>query len=221
MYAIAIDRDGVCEVQSSNAGQCLLFDIAPLDRARNISRLMLGDTMFSGWGVRTIAEGEVRYNPMSYHNGSVWPHDTALIGAGMARCGLKWDAIRVLTGMFEASRFFELQRLPELLCGFARQPGRGPTQYPVACSPQAWSAGAVFLLLESCLGLSIDARSMVVSCDRPQLPPWLDWVAVEGLEVGASRLDLVFRRADSDVSVSVNKSTTGGPEPEVVLVKRI
>jgi glycogen debranching enzyme len=180
----------------------------------------MSDAMFSGWGIRTLAVGESRYNPMSYHNGSVWPHDSAIIGAGLARYGYKRDALRILTGLFEASRFFELGRLPELLCGFPRGAGQGPTRYPVACSPQAWAAGSVFLLLEACLGLTIDARNFLVSCDRPQLPPWLDWVSVEGLEVGPARLDLVFRRSDVDVSVSVTKLTPD-LEPEVVVIKRV
>ncbi len=220
-YALAIDGDDrVCRVRSSNPGHCLFFDAVPLERARTVAHTLMSKAMFTGWGVRTIATGEARYNPMSYHNGSVWPHDSAIAGAGMARYGAKRDALHVLTGLFDASRHFDTQRLPELLCGFDRVRGRGPTRYPVACSPQAWAAGAVFLLLEACLGLSIDARARMVSCDRPQLPPWLDWVSVEGLEVGPTRLDLVFRRSDADVSVSVAKLTRER-EPEVVVVKRV
>jgi glycogen debranching enzyme len=220
-YAMAIDGDDeVCAVRASNAAHALMFDLASPERARLIAQTLMSEHMFSGWGVRTVAVGEARYNPISYHNGSVWPHDSAIAGAGMARYGMKREALHILTGMYDASRHFDLQRLPELLCGFSRQPGQGPTRYPVACSPQTWAAGAVFLLIGACLGLTIDARTRVVSCDRPQLPPWLDWVSVEGLEVGSTRLDLVFRRADADVSVGVAK-VTREREPEVVLIKRV
>jgi len=152
-YAIALDGDKhPCRVRTSNAGHCLYTGIASPMRARLVAGTLTQPDMFSGWGVRTVACDERRYNPMSYHNGSVWPHDNALIAAGMARYHLGHQAERILLGMFETCQSVDLQRLPELVCGFARMPGAGPTLYPVACAPQSWAAGAVYLLLSSCLG---------------------------------------------------------------------
>src|SRR5262249_12613354 len=139
-YALALDGDKKpCKVRASNAGQCLFTGIAEDEPARRITEQLLGDAFFTGWGIRTISSAEVRYNPMSYQDGSVGPQDNALIAAGMSRYGDKNAAVRVLNGLFEASTFVDLHRLPELFCGFIRRPGEGPTLYPVACSPQTWS----------------------------------------------------------------------------------
>src|SRR6185503_4788148 len=142
-----------------NAGHCLYTGIAAPERARRVADTLPAEDSFSGWGVLTVSAGEPRYNPMSYHNGSVWPHDNAIIGAGFARYGFIDGAARILAGLFDASLFVDASRLPELFCGFDRRPGEGPTLYPVACSPQSWAAAAPFLLLQACLGLSIDARA--------------------------------------------------------------
>ena len=153
-YALALDgRKKPCKVRTSNAGHCLLSGIADLTSAGMVARTLMGEESFSGWGVRTVAHGESRYNPMSYHDGSVWPHDNALISVGFARYGFNEYSVRLLDSLLAASGFFEGQRLPELFCGFERSPGKAPTQYPVACSPQAWASGAAFMLLQSCLGL--------------------------------------------------------------------
>src|SRR5262249_49371194 len=153
-YALALDGEKrPCRVRASNAGHCLLTGIASPEHAARTARTLLGDDFFTGWGVRTVAASEARYNPMSYHNGSVWPHDNALIACGLSRYGLREPVLAILSGLFEASHFLELQRMPELFCGFARRNGSGPTLYPVACAPQAWAAGAVYLLLQACLGL--------------------------------------------------------------------
>ena len=157
--------------------------------------------------MRTLCASERRYNPLSYHNGSVWPHDNALIGAGLARYGHKEHASRILTGLFNASEFVDLRRLPELFCGLPRRPGEGPTLYPVACSPQAWAAGAPFLLLEALLGMSVNGAAPRVSFREPQLPPFLDQVTIRGLQVGAHRVDLSLRRHPEDVGISVLGST--------------
>ncbi|HET6756517.1 MAG TPA: amylo-alpha-1,6-glucosidase, partial [Burkholderiales bacterium] len=141
------------------------------------------------------------YNPMSYHNGSVWPHDNALIAMGLSRYGLQSGAERILSAMFDASTFIELNRLPELICGFSRRLGEGPTLYPVACSPQAWAAGAVFYLLQACLGLSLGREGIVFK--RPTLPPFLDWLEIRNLRTGKSEMDLLLRRHDTDVTVNV------------------
>jgi glycogen debranching enzyme len=168
-----------------------------------VAATLLDDLSFSGWGVRTLSAAERRYNPLSYHNGSVWPHDNALVAAGLARYGMCREAARILTALHDASTQLELHRMPELLCGFKRRPGDGPTLYPVACAPQAWSAGAVFLTLQACLGLRIDAVAGRLELHDPVLPEFLDTVTLDGLTVGAGSVDLVLRRHGDDVAVHV------------------
>lgn len=214
-YALALDgRRRPCRVRSSNAGHCLYGGIAEQERGRRTAHSLLSEACFSGWGIRTIATSEARYNPMSYHNGSVWPHDNAIIAAGMAAYGFKQGAMKVLTGIFDASLFIELHRLPELFCGFSRRPEESPTLYPTACSPQAWAAGSGFQLLQACLGLHIDGTRRIVSFDRPVLPPFLERVQLWNLSVGTARLDLVLDRHGDEVAVRVARRTG---EVEVVL----
>ncbi|MBK9307091.1 MAG: amylo-alpha-1,6-glucosidase [Nitrospira sp.] len=203
-YALALDGRGrPCRVRSSNAGHCLYGGIAEQKRGLRTARALLGEDFFNGWGIRTIATSEARYNPMSYHNGSVWPHDNALIADGMAAYGDKQGAMKVLTGIFDASLFIPLHRLPELFCGFSRRPGESPTLYPTACSPQAWAAGAGFQLLQACLGLQIDGTRRLVSFDRPVLPPFLERVEIRNLSVGTARLNLVLDRHENEVALRV------------------
>jgi glycogen debranching enzyme len=203
-YALALDGDGrPCRVRSSNAGHCLLAGIAEPDRGIRTARTLLAEDSFSGWGIRTIATSEARYNPMSYHNGSVWPHDNALIAAGMARYGDKEGAMKILTGLFDASLFLTLHRLPELFCGFSRRSGQGPTLYPTACAPQAWASAAGFVLLQSCVGLEIDATRRQVRFVDPALPPFLERVEIRKLMVGDACLDVVLERHPEDVRVKV------------------
>jgi glycogen debranching enzyme len=161
------------------------------------------EEVFSGWGVRTLASNETRYNPMSYHNGSVWPHDNALIAWGMARYGFKEPVMKILTGQFDASLFVDLHRLPELFCGFVRRPGEGPTLYPVACAPQAWSAGSVFLMLQACLGMSIHGAEERIRFSNPTLPQFLQEIKIDNLRVGKATVDLMIERHPQDVSVRV------------------
>ncbi|MGH8718588.1 MAG: amylo-alpha-1,6-glucosidase [Burkholderiales bacterium] len=201
-FALALDGEKKpCRVASSNAGHALLCGIADAAKAHKVSQSLLNDTAFSGWGIRTISNDQPKYNPMSYHNGSVWPHDNALIAMGLSRYGLQSGAERILSAMFDASTFIELNRLPELICGFSRRVGEGPTLYPVACSPQAWAAGAVFYLLQACLGLSLGREGIVFK--RPTLPPFLDWLEIRNLRTGKSEMDLLLRRHDKDVTVNV------------------
>ncbi|HJT76474.1 MAG TPA: amylo-alpha-1,6-glucosidase [Gemmataceae bacterium] len=203
-YALALDgKKRPCRVRTSNAGHCLLTGIAAPEHARRTAQTLLGHESFSGWGVRTLAATEVRYNPMSYHNGSVWPHDNALIGAGLARYGLKDSVLGVLTGLFDASLFVDLHRMPELFCGFVRRPREGPTLYPVACAPQAWAAAAVFMLLQSALGLSINAPEARICFHYPLLPPFLKEVQVRNLRVGEAVVDLLLLRYGQDVGINV------------------
>jgi glycogen debranching enzyme len=207
-YAFALDRDKrQCQVRSSNAGHCLFTGIAEPERARKLMRMFTDENFFSGWGIRTIAASEKRYNPMSYHNGSVWPHDNALIGFGCAQMPQKELACQILTGLFDASLFLDLHRLPELFCGFSRQPGRGPTLYPTACSPQAWSAGAVFLLLQACLGLTIRASEATIYFFYPRLPEWLQEVSIQGLRLGGSSVDLEIIKNKESVAVTPVRQT--------------
>ncbi len=203
-YALALDGRGrPCRVRSSNAGHCLYGGIAGKERGVRTARALLSKELFSGWGIRTIATSEARYNPMSYHNGSVWPHDNAIIAAGMAAYGHKQGAMKVLTGIFDTSLFLELHRLPELFCGFSRRAGESPTLYPTACSPQAWASGAGFLMLQACLGLRIDAPHRLVSFVRPALPPFLERVEIRNLSIGTGRLDLVLDRHENEVALRV------------------
>jgi glycogen debranching enzyme len=164
---------------------------------------LLDAKSFSGWGVRTVAVGEARYNPMSYHDGSVWPHDNALIAAGLARYGLKEEVLQIMAALFDASLFIDLHRLPELFCGFVRRPGEGPTLYPVACSPQSWSAASVFLLLQACLGLTIHAAENRLSFVHPVLPAFLNKLELHNLRVGKGRVDLLLLRHGHDVGINV------------------
>ncbi|QBD80155.1 amylo-alpha-1,6-glucosidase [Ktedonosporobacter rubrisoli] len=190
-----------CDVVSSNAGQCLWSGIVPEEQAqRVVSRLMQKD-MYNGWGMRTLSTQARRYNPMSYHNGSVWPHDTAMVGEGFARYGRKTEAGQLLQGIYHASLYFEAARLPELYCGFPRREGYGPTRYPVACSPQAWAAGAPFLLVNALLGFRPDAEHHCLRLDRPTLPEWLQKMEIRDLHLGGQHLHLRFVRSGQHTQV--------------------
>jgi glycogen debranching enzyme len=158
---------------------------------------------FSGWGIRTLAQGEARYNPMSYHNGSVWPHDNAVIAIGFSRYGFKREAARVFEGLFDAAKNQELRRLPELFCGFMRKPRRGPTPYPVACSPQAWAASSVFAMLGACVGLEQAHAENELRFREPLMPAFLDDVVIRNVGLGASRADLRLHRYGNDVAPTV------------------
>ena len=217
LYAMALDgQKRPCLARASNAGHLLYCGIAGRERARRLARTLLGPEFYSGWGIRTVAAGESRYNPMSYHDGSVWPHDNAIIAQGMADYGFKSMALLILQGLFEASQFMDLNRLPELFCGFDRRPGEGPTLYPVACSPQSWSSAAPFLLLQAVLGLRIDGDRRSVVFDHPVLPSILSELRIRGLSVGGGSADVLLTRQKPDVGVHVMHRS--GPI-EVLMVK--
>jgi glycogen debranching enzyme len=203
-YALALDGDKQqCRVRSSNAGQALFTGIARPDRAARVARELLRPTSFSGWGIRTVPRGERRYNPMSYHNGSIWPHDNAMIAAGFARYGIKGAVDRVFEGLFAAAGYLDLRRLPELFCGFQRTRGRGPTLYPVACSPQSWAASTPFALLQAALGLEFDPDRKEILLRNPRLPVFLDRVVLRNLHLAGSSVDLAVTRHGADVSLQV------------------
>jgi glycogen debranching enzyme len=216
-YAIALDGDNrPCRVRTSNPGHCLMMGIAAGDRAARVVEQLMADASFSGWGVRTLAAGEPRYNPMSYHNGSIWPHDNGIVALGLSRYGHQAEALRILTGLFEASRHFDLARLPELFCGFTRRDGEAPTLYPVACSPQSWAAGAPLMLLEACLGLQINARDRSIRFDRGCLPEAFDRLRIENLAVGDARVSFELERHRHGIGVNV---LAGEGDVEIVNVK--
>jgi glycogen debranching enzyme len=204
-YALALDGDKrPCRVRSSNPGHCLFTGlVASEDRARRLAATLMDDTTFAGWGLRTIAAGEARYNPMSYHNGSIWPHDNAIAAAGLARYGFTAAATRILDAMLDLSQAMDLHRLPELLCGFHRRSEERPTQYPVACAPQAWAAGAVYMLLQASLGMDIDAVERRITFHAASLPLSIDRLVLTNLTVGDARVDLALERHAQDVGVTV------------------
>jgi glycogen debranching enzyme len=209
-YALALDGDKrACRVRSSNAGHVLLTGLARRDHAEAVARTMLGPDHFSGWGIRTLSSSSPRYNPMSYHDGSVWPHDNALIAAGLARYGYTRSAGAILSGLFDACRALEDARLPELLCGFDRRPGEPPTLYPIACSPQAWAAGSVFLLLQAVLGLTIDAPIGLVQLVHPALPGPFDQLSIHGLELPSGSVDLLVERSGDALDLRVLRACDG------------
>jgi glycogen debranching enzyme len=203
-FALALDGNKhPCRVRTSNAGHCLFTGIASRERAQRTAQTLLDSNSYSGWGIRTVAASESRFNPMSYHNGSVWPHDNALIALGLARYGLKQAVMQLLNGLLDASLFVDLHRMPELFCGFTRRPGEGPTAYPVACSPQAWAAAAVFAFLQACLGMTVDAPMAQVYFDYPLLPASLKQVRLHNLTVGEASLDLLLVHHGNDVGINV------------------
>ncbi len=203
-YAIALDgQKRPCRVRTSNAGHCLFGGIAMPDRARRVADGLTGPDIFSGWGIRTVASTETRYNPMSYHNGSVWPHDNGVIAAGLSRYHFDDLVAAPLTALFDASGTMDSHRLPELFCGFHRRAGEGPTLYPVACSPQAWASGAVFHLIDACLRISIDVGRRRVCIDRPVLPPFLSYLRLLDLALPFGRADLLFEQKPLGVCVTV------------------
>ncbi|WP_116141173.1 amylo-alpha-1,6-glucosidase [Trinickia diaoshuihuensis] len=203
-YGIALDGHGeLCRVLASNAGHLLAFGLPTRARGEAVARHLQSTLFHTGWGVRTLAAGQARYNPMAYHNGSVWPHDNALCARGLARYGNKQAAVHLLQALFEAAVSFDM-RLPELFCGLGRRRGEPPTAYPVACLPQAWAAGAPFMMLEACLGVTVDAERGEVRIDQPALPEGIDWLEVRNLHVGDETVSITFRRVGEKVVPSAD-----------------
>jgi glycogen debranching enzyme len=216
-YAVALDgAKHPCKVRTSNAGQLLFTGIVREDRARLVAADLMRPHFFTGWGIRTVAHGEPRYNPMSYHDGSIWPHDNALIALGLARYGLKHSVAHLFKALFDAATYMDLRRLPELFCGFRREKGRGPTLYPVACAPQAWASATPFTMLEASLGLEFDAERGEIRLRNPCLPAFLNEVVLRELQLGPSSVDLRVSRHGDDVSLEVLR-TRGRIQVSIVL----
>jgi glycogen debranching enzyme len=209
-YALALDGDGTpCRVRASNAGHLLYCGVPVLQRGGELCTQLLGQGFCSGWGIRTLLEGEARYNPMSYHNGSIWPHDTAICAAGMAKYGRRPEAVKIAGDLFEAANQFSM-RLPELFCGFSRETTQAPVPYPVACLPQAWASGSIFMLLQAILGIRIDGAAKEVHIERPLLPEGIDSLRVCELPVGDARIDIEFHRLGAEVGAVPSRHLEGG-----------
>jgi len=214
-YALAIDGEGQpCKVRASNPGHLLFCGVPERKRAQSVAQQLLSDSFRTGWGIRTLAEGQARYNPMSYHNGAVWPHDTSLCAAGIARYFGSVHIAPLVSELFEAANQFAM-RLPELFCGFERRTGQGPTPYPVACLPQAWASGAVFMLLQASLGLRVDGRRGEVHVDHPSLPVGIESLSILDLEVGDGSVALVLKRVDEGVMVMPDPVSGGNARVHV------
>jgi glycogen debranching enzyme len=205
-YVLALDGDKKpCAVRTSNPGHALLCGIASPERAAVVAATLMNRNSFSGWGVRTMAARESRYNPISYHNGTVWPHDNALIALGFSRYGLRKHALRIFSGMFGAMQYMDLFRPPELFCGFSRRNGTAPTQYPVACNPQSWASAMPFAVLDACLGVTFDARKNEIRFTNPALPDFVDELEIQNLTLNGSRIDVILRRYFDSVGVEVRR----------------
>lgn len=203
-FAIALDgKKKPIPLISSNPGQCLLSGIIIPSKAEKVCYRLLQEDMYSGWGIRTISKKMKPYNPMSYHNGSIWPHDNALIARGLKMHGYNEAVKTIATGIFESANHFRYWRLPELFCGFARVDPNPPVTYPTSCSPQAWSAGSIFLILQSLLGLIPNAEEDILYIKNPILPKWLAEVEIKDLRIGQSKLDLFFKKIEEKISFSV------------------
>ena len=203
-YGIALDGNNkLCRVLASNPGHLLFTGLPRADRAQKVAERLFSSSFFSGWGLRTLAVDQPRFNPMSYHNGSVWPHDTALSALGLSYYGERAGVVKLTSALFEVATQLDM-RLPELFCGFPRSAGESPVAYPVACLPQAWAAGAVFMMLQACLGLSIAGETAEVEIRDPTLPVGIDRLSVMDLQVGDGAIDLTFERLGGRVAVHSN-----------------
>jgi glycogen debranching enzyme len=201
---MALDADKrPADAIGSNAGQCLWTGIVRPDRARDVVERLMSPMLFSGWGIRTYGAGQPGYNPIGYHTGTVWPHDTSLVAAGLKRYGYHEEANLLIGRIFETAQHFPDFRLPELFCGFDREATPIPVPYPVACSPQAWAAGAPFLFLQTMLGLEAHADRRELELVQPHLPPWVRSVRLTNVRVGDAVVDLLFHSWRGTTSAEV------------------
>jgi glycogen debranching enzyme len=206
--ALGMDKDGgLFDVVSTNPGHGLEGSLFYEDKAEKLLERIMAPDMFNGWGIRTLSSKATAYNPMSYHNGTIWPHDNALIARGFAEMNRPDLVAKVFTGLFESARHMYYRRLPELFCGFRKEEGKEgdpPVRYAVACSPQAWAASAMYSLIQSMLNLIPDAANRTLRIKSPMLPPFLNLLQVNNLRVGDATVDLDFRRAHNSELVTVD-----------------
>jgi glycogen debranching enzyme len=210
-FALALDgKKQIVPTITSNAGHLLWSGVPDAEQAGKIIKHLLSKDMFSGWGIRTLSAAHRVFNPMSYHNGSVWPHDNSIIVAGMSHYGFSQAALPVVRGMYDVAIHIESQRLPELFCGMARTQATHPVWYPVSCSPQAWASGAMFLFLQTMLGIKAEAPANVLHVRNPVLPDFLDELTISNLSVGQSKISLQFKK-HGDRTLSNLLSVSGNP----------
>jgi glycogen debranching enzyme len=210
-FALALDgKKQPMPTIVSNAGHLLWSGVPDQQQAESVAKVLLGPDMFSGWGIRTLSASHSIFNPMSYHNGSVWPHDNALIIQGLARYGLTDSALPVIKGLHDVAVHSEFGRLPELFCGMGRAVGMHPVWYPVSCSPQAWASGTFFMILQSMLGIQPEAHRSVLHIRNPKLPRFLDKLTIRNLAIGKSRVALQFARHEDRTFANL-LSVTGEP----------
>jgi glycogen debranching enzyme len=202
--ALALDgkKNQVC-IKTSNPGHCLATAILDPEKAAAVARGLMAPDLYSGWGVRTLSQKERRYNPMSYHNGSIWPHDTSIAAMGLALYGHTEAAAKICESIFEASSSFDMQRMPELFCGFDRRKNEAPILYPVACSPQAWAVASVYLILTSLLGIEIYANEKSIRLRKPAMPRFLNELKIERIPLEKGWLGLRFLRYGNDIGVEI------------------
>ena len=207
-YALALDgKKQPCKVRTSNPAHAMFTGIMAPDRARRVAQDIMRPSFHSGWGIRTVAAGEARYNPMSYHNGSIWPHDNAIIASGLVRYGFSDGIGPIFNGMMQTAAYMDQRRLPELFCGFPRRRSRGPTLYPVACSPQAWASGAVFQLLQAILGLEYDLAARAIRLRNPAVPMSVGHITVRNMRLGDAAISFtVTPHQNGTISLGVIES---------------
>ena len=216
-YGMGIDGEGrTSAALASNQGHLLWANVAPPERARAVRDALMSEAMFSGWGLRTLGSGEAAFNPVGYHLGTVWPHDTAMGAIGLRHYGFDQDFTLLFEGLLEAASHAEGYSLPELFAGFSQSQYETPVPYPVACHPQAWASGAIPYMLISGLGLKPDGLERRLRVRRPSLPRWVNRVDLEGLQIGPGRVDLRFERTGAGDSVALTDARITG-DVEVVL----
>lgn len=209
-YVMALDGEKrQVTTLSSNPGHLLWSRVPSMDRAKRVRDVLMADKMFSGWGIRTLGHGQKPYNPISYHNGTVWPHDNSIIAQGFCHYGLKESASRVFSALYDAGLHFRRYRLPELFCGISRRESDYPVLYPVACSPQAWASGAYFQMLHGLLGLQPNAVQNELRIHDPHLPAWLERIDYLDLKVGATRVTMRFSRHAGRTSAHLLRVSEG------------
>ncbi len=196
-----------CEVKSSNMGHCLWSQILTPDQAEQVTRILMSRAMFSGHGIRTLANGEAAYNPLSYHNGSIWPHDNSIIMEGLRLYNFTSSLEKLAIAMIEVLESSDDFRLPELYCGFRKRGFEPPVPYEVACKPQAWAAGAIFLMLKSMLGISMDVDQSYLVFNSPLLTPKMKVLEIKNLQGRDWEIDLVVRSTQYGTSVEVTRKT--------------